>query len=313
LIAAVIAAIGGAPAVAQQLDNVRSTQARQASFGPERNDGEQTVRLGRRVPRVGDRVKQSISLEMRLTTSLRQANELIERSQTMMHNQQRRIVTTTQVDRGHTTAVTVRYLQATKQIDPLSRDESAKVSPPAAQAVQGKTYHCRRDGGEDGKLIVLDAQGQIPPVAEFEIVAQNMEMVGRVNPLAGFLAGRSIAVGETIQLPKGVADRVFNLGERYGEVTQFDLTLQRATSEDGLACAEFLARVEAASNDSSQMRLQVEGPLVVEVDSCRVLRTDFSGPIGMSEMRGSYSTAHQLIGTGQLKMSIASTYHDAPR
>jgi hypothetical protein len=33
----------------------------------------------------------------------------------------------------------------------------------------------------------------------------------------------------------------------------------------------------------------------------------------MSETRGSYSTAYQLIGTGQLKTSIESAYRDAKR
>jgi hypothetical protein len=80
-----------------------------------------------------------------------------------------------------------------------------------------------------------------------------------------------------------------------------------------MECAVFLARVEAASSDSSQMRLQVEGPLVLQLDTCRAVRVDLSGPIGMSETRGSYSTAYQMIGTGQLKMRIASTYRDAAR
>jgi hypothetical protein len=161
--------------------------------------------------------------------------------------------------------------------------------------------------------MITDENGQTPPPDEYEIVAQNMEMVGRANPLASFLAGRSIAVGETVNLPKDLADQLFNPGDRFGEVTRFDLLLEKAETQDGTPCAVFLARVEAASNDSSQMRMQMEGPLVMQIDTCRAVQLSLSGPIGMSETRGSYSTAYQLIGTGQLKTSIESAYRDAKR
>ena len=164
-----------------------------------------------------------------------------------------------------------------------------------------------REPGENGKLIVTDEAGNRPPTEEHEIVAQQMDMVGRPNPFAQFLAGRTIAVGEKLELPKDLAAQIFNLGDKFGEVTRFTLTLQKVQPEGGANCAVFLASVEAVSNDASQMRLQVEGPLVVQVDSCRAVRIGLVGPIGMSETRGSYSTAYQVIGTGRLQMSIAST------
>ena len=148
---------------------------------------------------------------------------------------------------------------------------------------------------------------------EFEIVAQHMEIVGRPNPLAEFLADKSVAIGQTIELPRKIAGKLFNLGDQFGDVTRFELTLQKAHIEGGVTQAVFLARVEAASNGSSQMRMQVEGPLVVQADTCRAAHVDLSGPIGMSETRGSYSTAYQVIGAGQLKMRIASAYRDRKR
>ena len=38
-----------------------------------------------------------------------------------------------------------------------------------------------------------------------------------------------------------------------------------------------------------------------------------SGPIGLSETRGSYSTASHLFGTGRMNMRIASVYGTAKR
>jgi hypothetical protein len=61
------------------------------------------------------------------------------------------------------------------------------------------------------------------------------------------------------------------------------------------------------------MRLQVEGPLVVQIDTCRAVRTELSGPIALSETRGTYSTISHLFGTGRMNMRITSTYGAAQR
>ena len=129
----------------------------------------------------------------------------MEKNETTMRNTQRRAVTTTEVLSGRTQAVLVRYPEATKQMlvgadasQPAADGKAPETSPPVPQPVQGKAYRCRREPGDNGKLIVTDADGLIPPLDEFEIVAQGMEMVGRANPLAEFLAGRSVAVGQTL-------------------------------------------------------------------------------------------------------------------
>jgi hypothetical protein len=140
-----------------------------------------------------------------------------------------------------------------------------------------------------------------------------MQMVGRPNPLAQFLAGRTITVGEKIELPSSVASQVFNLGDKFGKVSRFTLTLKKVQTEGGVNFAVFHADVEAVAAAATQMRLEVEGPLVVDVATCRAQKISLVGPIGMSETRGSYSTAYQVIGTGKLQMSIASTYRDAKR
>jgi hypothetical protein len=275
----------------------------------------QSVRFGRHTAHVGDRVEQEIALAMRLATSLRQGNRLVEQKQTTMRTSQHRIVTTTEVSAGRATSVVVEYLSASSQTSVgdassagLSDSTAAGSARTTEQPVHGKTYRCRREGEKDGKLLVTDRSGNAPPQDEYEIVSQNMEMIGRANPLAEFLAERKIALGETLKLPQEAADRLFNLGDRFGSVNRFELTLRRTLVDGGTPCAEFWARVDAASNDSSQMRLQVEGPLVIQIDTCRAVRSELSGPIGLSESRGSYGSVNYLLGTGQLSMHIASVY-----
>ena len=115
-----------------------------------------------------------------------------------------------------------------------------------------------------------------------------MQMVGRPNPLAQFLAGRTIGVGEKIELPIDVASQIFNLGDRFGKLRGSLSRCKKSNQRAALTCAVFQATVEAASNAATQMRLEVEGPLVVDVATCRAQRISLIGPIGMSE------TARQL-------------------
>jgi hypothetical protein len=307
---------------AQQTLPVASPAVKQTGFERPAAENQQAVRFGRQPTRVGDQTEQTIALEMKLTLNMRRGNELLGKNQSTVVTSQRRIMTATAIEAGVTTAMKVAYPEATKQIigaqepgvavAPDGTDANIE-SPRAPQPVQGKTYLCQREPGEKGKLIITDEAGNEPAAEEREIVAQQMEMVGRQNPLAQYLAGREVAVGQTLELPKEIASQIFNLGDKFGEVTHFTLTLEKVQNENGAKCAVFVANVEAASSDASQMRLQIEGPLVVQVDTCRAAKISLTGPLGMSETRGTYSTAYQVIGTGRLQMNVGSTFRHEQR
>ena len=285
----------------------------QATFSrPASSDAAQQVSFARQATRVGDEIEQNLGLELRMTMTMRQANDLVGKSQTTVRTNQKRVLTTTEVDHGRIAAVRLQYPVATRQESIVEGTETNEptLSP---QPVQGKTYICKRNSGENGELVVTDESGNRPPTDEYEIVAQQMQMVGRPNPLAQFLDGRTIAIGEKVELPPAVASQVFNLGDKFGKVSRFTLTLHKVQTEGGVKCAVFQANVEAFANAATQMRLEVDGPLVVDVATCRAQEISLAGPIGMSETRGSYSTAYQVIGTGKLQMGVASIYRDAKR
>ena len=116
----------------------------------------------------------------------------------------------------------VRYAEAAKEIATGTAEGKLGESKLAAQPVQGKAYRVRRDGEA---LLITDEHGSVPPLDEYEIVALNMESLGRPNPLADFLAGKTLTVGQRIALPNEVAEKLMGLGGEMGEVTRFDLTL----------------------------------------------------------------------------------------
>jgi hypothetical protein len=268
-----------------------------------------TIRFARRPPQVGDQLEQSLTFDVQLHQIMRQGEHLVEQGEMATHRRQRRVVTTTDVGSGATVAALVRYPEATKQIVTAhTADELRTLTVPVdPQAVQGKAFRCRRT---DADLLITDEQGNIPPLDEFKIVAQNMETLGRANPLAQFLAGRTLSVGEKLTVPHEVAERLLGLGEEFGQVSRFELVLSDVKTIDGAPCAVFNATIEAASTNASQMRMQVDGPLVIQAATCRAVEANFHGPIGMSETRGSLTETYQMSGTGRISVSIHTVYRD---
>lgn len=303
----------------------RVAEVEQTSFDREKTVAEanaQSVTFGQQPLHVGDESEQTVTVEMRMKLIMRRENELLGSHQSTVRTSQHRIVTTTAVEGDRVKAVAVRYPEATKQVvaaeaptaptaDGTPTADAAAQYQPIAQPVQGKTYLCRREPGSNGKLIVTDEAGNTPPKEELDIVAPQMETVGRPNPLVQLLAGRTVTVGQQLDVPRDLASRIFNLGDKFGKISRVTLTLKSIRHDGGVAYASFVASVDATSNDASQMRLEVEGPLTVQVDSCRATDIQLVGPIGLSETRGSYSTACQVIGTGHLQLNIASAYRGA--
>jgi hypothetical protein len=295
-------------------EEVNDSHVKQAAYTrSESKAPAQSVTFARQAAQIGDQVEQNLGLDLKMTMTMRQGNEVAGKNVTTVRTNQRRVLTTTEVNNGRALAVRVHYPISTKQEAVLDSNDTTTQPQVAPQPVQGKTYLCRRGTEENAELIVTDEQGNRPPTDEYEIVVQQMQMIGRQNPLAQFLAGRTIAVGEQVELPNGVASQLFNLGDKFGKVSKFTLTLEKVQSEHGATYAVFKSNVEAMANGATQMRLEVDGPLIVDVATCRAQRIALVGPIGMSETRGTYSNAYQMIGTGKLNMSIASIYRDAKR
>jgi hypothetical protein len=269
----------------------------------------QTIQFARRAPQVGDQHEQSLTFDLELHQIMRQGQKVIEQAEMTTRRVQRRQVTTTEVGAGTSTAAVVRYPEATIQIITAATPDELKTltAPTSSQPVQGKAYRCRR---QDGSLDITDEQGKMPPLDEYKTVAQNMASLGRVNPLAEYLASRTLSVGEKVTLPGELGDRLLGLGEELGHVTRFDLTLTGVRVVDGAACAVFTASIDAASTGASQMRMQVDGPLVVQASGCRAVEAHLSGPFGLSETRGSLTEQYQMSGTGRIAVGIRTVYRD---
>ncbi|MCA9238771.1 MAG: hypothetical protein KDA37_01160 [Planctomycetales bacterium] len=260
-----------------------------------------SVVFASRAAEPGQRVEQTVVIQLDLKSRSRQGADILEEAQTRMTRTRQRVVTTTRVESGLAVGAQVAYLQSR-----LERDGAS----PTVDPIDGHTYNCLRKGEQ---LKVSTEQGAMPTKAEFDLVAENMETLGRENALATFLAGKRVSVGQRLTVPPDVARRLLGMKSQLGEVRRFELTLQKLELVDARPCAVFQADLEAQRTDGSQMRLLIGGPMTIEVDTCRAIASTLSGPIGMSHSTPDPRGRLQVDSTGRLSLSVAACFKDPVR
>lgn len=264
----------------------------------------QQVTFARRASRVGDRTDQSLTVALRVRNSIRQGQQPVGETETEITQRIQRVVTTEAVHQGKAVGARVQYIVSEREVTADEQASAVQQDP-----IAGRAYHCRREGEQ---LIVTDEEGYLPALAEFQIVADSMDVLGRPNPLAEFLAGRTIGVGRQLTLPPEVA-REFaqRMGDGVDQVAQLKLTLTAVRPIEGRQCAVFQAFMEVAENKARQMKLQLDGTMAIELATCRVVTAELGGPIGLAESVNQVGGTYQVTGTGRMRFVIASTYDDA--
>jgi hypothetical protein len=259
----------------------------------------ESATFGRRQSVVGDAVEQTVRLEMKLHTTSRQGAQVIEQESSEVERTQRRRVTASSTREGRVVGAAVRFFEAT----------STHNGESATDPVAGKTYQCER--GEDDKLTVLTDKGTMPTMEEYALVIRAMETLGTASPLAEFLAGKTIEVGEEIELPADLAQRAVGFDKQFGKVNLFTLKLKELRVVEGLRVAHFAATIEATGGGAGQMGLIVEGAFEIEEPTCRMVSADLTGPIALSGQQGVGVTAHQVDSRGRMRMQLAARYRDS--
>lgn len=259
----------------------------------------ESATFGRRLSVVGDAVEQTVQLTMKLDTTSRQGDQVIEQDSSEVERTQRRRVTASSTRDGRVVGAAVRFFEATNS---HNGDSTTDV-------VAGKTYQCER--GEDDKLTVLTDKGTMPTMEEYALVVRAMETLGTASPLAEFLAGKTIEVGEEIELPAELAQRALGFDKQFGKVNVFTLTLEDVRAVEGLRVARFTANIEASGGGAGQMGLFVEGAFEIEEPTCRMVSADLTGPIALSGQQGVGVTAHQVDSRGRMRMQLAARYRDS--
>ncbi len=252
----------------------------------------------RRTTRVGDRIDQRVEVKLDLQSTVRNGEEVVSQHETHLARLQHQTMVADEVADGKTLAARVKFHQAEHKLN----DTPSEASP-----VVGQIYRCRREGEE---LQVTRDDGTLPTPQEHEQVSASMTSLGRTSPLAEYFAGKTIAQGTKLTLPKELGTTLLGADGALGEVSRFEMTLKEVVVREGRRIACFDTELEAEAGDGVQMRLLLAGTIELSIDTCRTERLALEGPLARLSSFGSYSRRETTSVRGKMEIVMQATYTD---
>ncbi|MDZ4656881.1 MAG: hypothetical protein SH868_04805 [Bythopirellula sp.] len=255
----------------------------------------QVIKFSNQRPTVGERVVQRVGMELNLHTVIKQAGQVAHDDTTALRRRQEREIEVLEVVEGRARKAQVSYPLA-RLMSPENTDTAAET----AQVVEGNSYLITR---ANDRLLVTDLDGAIPTQQEYEIVVSTMESFGQANPLAEFLLAREIQVGETLEVPSTLANKMMGF-DSLGDVQKFELHLIEVKQINHQQCAVFKANIVALGKPDNPLEVHAQGTIVIELATCRTIEATLTGPISLlsTEQEVEYKA------TGDLLLAIRSQY-----
>lgn len=263
-----------------------------------------TVHFTAAPTQVGDRVVQRLGLQMAVTTKIVQSGQVANESSTQLRRQQQRTIDVLEVAEGRATKARASFEVCRRQLP--DNPDPTKLTP---QPIEGKSYLIVRKGDE---LNVTDAEGRMPPLEEYTLVAEALDGVGKPNPLTTLLDGRDVAVGQPWLVPREIAQSLLGLGSpELAEVHRFELTLVRvAAPADGMGSnlAVFRAAIVMKPATEEGLAIDLNGELAVEPTTCRLAAVDLAGPVHATTIERTRLGMFQHSASGELRAAIRSQF-----
>ena len=204
--------------------------------------------------------------------------------------------------KGKATRAKISYVQSTTKV----KVQNNAVAE-AKQPIEGKTYLVARAGEQ---LIVTDEIGQPISDEESKILLPQLNSFGKPNPLAQFLNGKQISVGDSIDVPDEVAAELLGLTGNAGKTDQLTLRLTAIKADGGVDCALFETLLRSHSDESS-ISLLMKGELMIDPNTCRTRSIQMHGPVAISERRGPAQGRFTVSTNGSLKVAVRNEHRPA--
>jgi hypothetical protein len=197
------------------------------------------------------------------------------------------------------TSVKVSYLEATARALGVDGKE---VSAPKPHS--GKTYIVKKEKGE---LLVTDENQQPVPADEAELVKEDHQELGEVEPHARFFDKRAVRVGERVVVPGEAARELLGIHDEHGQVELLALTLKeiRPAAAGSRAVFDMEVNLTQAEADGPKMTLKPTGEMVIGVENCRPVSTNLTGPVEVTPHETQGPQVPSMQGTGTVKVNVS--------
>lgn len=249
-----------------------------------------------------DTSHQVIHCNLNAERTIRQQNQLVDSSKQTMQRKQDRKITILALKDGKPTQAKIEYVDSSTNV----RGENNQTVE-ATQPVAGNTYFVTR---QNGTLLVTDETGKPVTEEENKILQMHLQNFGKTNPLAQFLDGKRIRVGQEIPVPDAVASELLGLTGNEGKTDKLSLRLVATKNVDGQNLAIFETLLKSSSKESS-MSLVMKGELTIEVGTCRTRSIRLHGPVAISETRGPTVGRFIVSTNGTLQVSVQTVFGQA--
>ncbi|MCA9212730.1 MAG: hypothetical protein KDB27_06690 [Planctomycetales bacterium] len=250
----------------------------------------------------GELSNQTVRCDLSLEMAIRQGDQTIDSSNQEVRREQQRQIKIVEMGAKAPVKAIVTYKTSAVMV------QQADARPmTSSQPVSGKSYEITRVGEA---LSIKTLDGQTPPANELALLKANLEAFGLPNPIATFFDGKSMKVGQSVDLPIELAKELLGFQDGVGNVTSLKMTLTKILDTKSGKLAVFDTQLIARQNQDG-VSITLNGQLGLEVDSCRTAVVNLAGPVAVDEVRGSKDGQFQVNSTGQLKVAVRATYQAA--
>ena len=248
----------------------------------------------------GQRVWQHVTATAQLTTVFAQASQTISQVNRFLTREQVRRLKILPAAATGTQRVAVTYEKAVETISERGGEPERRPQP-----VETKTYVVARHQEE---LQVRYADDRVPPNEEIEIVRRNMSAVGKPHALSKLLAGRTVKVGDRLDVPPHLAAEMVGWRDEYGEMADVELSLLGLEDYGGRPCARFACVIRGTPRDDGS-QTKMRGELHVEIDTCRALGATMNADLATREQRGPQGFTFEVRNRGAAQVHQQDRYY----
>ena len=271
------------------------------SLVPAALSAQDAVTLQNRPPQPGDTYKVITGgfIDFNMTAAL--GNQVLGKREMSMRLADSYRVEVLEADGMVPTRLRIRYYQAEAQMTTDRQPAEKKVEPLA-----GKTFYVI---AADGGARVLDEQERPVDEKTAESVTDDAN-VGRPDPFCAFMAGRSLAVGERLEVSPDVAGPFLGTTGDDEEVQHLSLTLREVTNLRGAPAAlfEIQVKVLSAMEEDFAIAFHAAGLATVSVADCRPLSLEMTGPMSVAGRSREGGRTLDLRGTGRVRAVMRREY-----
>jgi len=273
------------------------------SFGITNADDEQCV-FNHRPFTAGELSNQTLRCDLNLEMAIRQGDKTIDSSSQAVRREQQRQIKIIEMGPKAPTKAIVTY-----QTSAVSVNQADAEPMKSNQPVSGKSYQVTR---VDDQLSITTLDGKLPPANELALLKANLEAFGLPNPIATFFDGRTMHVGESVDLPIELAKELLGFQDGVGNVSGLKMKLSKLLNTKAGKLAVFDTHL-IAKQGKDGISITLQGQLAIEIDSCRTAVVNLSGPVSVDEVRGPKNGQFEVKSRGELKVAVRATYQNTKR